>query len=436
MPKLGLSSSLAGGSTGANLTIPSFRRDFAGVKTLNHGIGPDITFTRTGTATYFDATGTLTTATANVARFDHDPSTFESKGLLIEEGRTNSIRNSEATGGTDGSPGTLPTNYSFQNTIGLTRTLSFGTINGFSYVDCRYNGTTTGSGLLHFDPETTTAITAGSGQTWISSFYIALISGSFPTTNLTINTQGRTSGGSLVAGQSSTTTNLASGLTSSLQRYNSGSVTFNDSTVARVTSRISTQTIGSGVAVDFTLRIAAPQLEQGSFATSYIPTTSAAASRGADVAVVTPISSFFNPNEGTILNDFSVYVLDGATTLRGITQFTETGGITNRLQTGYRGNGTYSFSAVASNTLEMEIAAPTLVTANTICRAAQSYKSGDSARSFNNATITTSVSSITSATRERMRFGDNGTAMLNGHIRKVAYYPKRLSNAQLQALAT
>jgi hypothetical protein len=56
-----------------NLDLPSFQRDFASLKTLDHGTGPAITFTRASGATYFDADGVLQTAANDVARFDHDP---------------------------------------------------------------------------------------------------------------------------------------------------------------------------------------------------------------------------------------------------------------------------------------------------------------------------------------------------------------------------
>jgi len=55
----------------ASQTRPTFSRDFAGLKTLDHGVGPAITFTRGSDATYFNAAGTLTTATTNEPRFDH-----------------------------------------------------------------------------------------------------------------------------------------------------------------------------------------------------------------------------------------------------------------------------------------------------------------------------------------------------------------------------
>ena len=54
-----------------------------------------ITFTRNTTATYFDQNGVLQTALANAARFDHNPTTLEPLGLLIEPARTNVLLGSE-----------------------------------------------------------------------------------------------------------------------------------------------------------------------------------------------------------------------------------------------------------------------------------------------------------------------------------------------------
>ena len=53
-----------------------------------------ITFTRASVGTYFDNTGALQTATTNVPRFDHNPTTLAPLGLLIEEARTNLLLNS------------------------------------------------------------------------------------------------------------------------------------------------------------------------------------------------------------------------------------------------------------------------------------------------------------------------------------------------------
>ena len=64
---------------------PSLNLDFANSKELDSSI----TFYRDSIATYYDSKGTLKYANINEPRFDHDPATGESKGLLIEEARTN-----------------------------------------------------------------------------------------------------------------------------------------------------------------------------------------------------------------------------------------------------------------------------------------------------------------------------------------------------------
>jgi hypothetical protein len=89
------------------------------------------------------------------------------------------------------------------------------------------------------------------------------------------------------------------GLTSVSHARISSTVTATDATTAFANTFFAL-THDSGAAIDITLRIAAPQLELGAFPTSYIPTTTAAATRSADSAVVTPISSFYNQSEGTL----------------------------------------------------------------------------------------------------------------------------------------
>lgn len=64
---------------------PSLLLDFAKTKKLDS----NITFYRDSIATYYDSKGVLRYSNNNQPRFDHNPITGESKGLLIEEQRTN-----------------------------------------------------------------------------------------------------------------------------------------------------------------------------------------------------------------------------------------------------------------------------------------------------------------------------------------------------------
>jgi hypothetical protein len=71
---------------------PTLDLAFAQTKILDSRI----TFTRASTATYVNASGLIASAAVNEARFDHDPATGESLGLLVEEARTNQFLNSGA----------------------------------------------------------------------------------------------------------------------------------------------------------------------------------------------------------------------------------------------------------------------------------------------------------------------------------------------------
>ena len=121
---------------------------------LNPGtLPPGIVFARASTGSYWDITGTLKSAASGAPRWDYDPATHVLNGLLIEEARTNSARNSTMQGAVVGTPGTLPTGWLISPNAGLTTSVvSLQTVNGMPTIDLRISGTTTGTTyLLFFD---------------------------------------------------------------------------------------------------------------------------------------------------------------------------------------------------------------------------------------------------------------------------------------------
>ena len=76
--------------------VPSLDLRFADNKSLVDAItgASLVTFTRASDGTFVDSAGARQTAATNVPRFDHNPTTGESLGLLIEEQRTNLLLNS------------------------------------------------------------------------------------------------------------------------------------------------------------------------------------------------------------------------------------------------------------------------------------------------------------------------------------------------------
>jgi len=90
----GLRQSISGGVDSLGLfRLASLDLRFADKKTLADRVSGSnlITFSRASAGTYVDSDGLVKTAAIDVARFDHGPVTGESLGLLIEENRTNRL---------------------------------------------------------------------------------------------------------------------------------------------------------------------------------------------------------------------------------------------------------------------------------------------------------------------------------------------------------
>jgi hypothetical protein len=237
-----------------------------------------------------------TTNRQDVPRLDYrnaDGSLNSCPRLLLEPQRTNSIRNSTMVGAVAGSPGTLPTNWANVN-AGLTRTVvGVGTENGLPYVDVRFNGTASATNLsLRF--EGNTQVAASNGQTWTNATYIKRVAGDVLTGVLGFSL--RDSGGGSIANVTSNIT-----LSQTLQRF-SVTQTISAPTTAFIIPLFDFN-VNIGQTYDFTIRIAAPQMELGAYATTFIPTTTAAVTRIADVASKTGISSLIGSVAGTAFID-------------------------------------------------------------------------------------------------------------------------------------
>lgn len=254
----------------------------------------DLTFTRASTATRVNESGLIESVATGVPRIDF---TSGCGKLLLEPQRANGIRNSTIVGAVAGTPGTLPTNWSISGTAGLTQTIvAIGTENGLNYIDFRLNGTTT-STTIQLRQELSNIISAATGQTWSQSSYFKLVAGTLPLATRFLVTERNIANGFVTESVSPTFT-----ISSSLIRYQYQQLLNGGSTTAFVQPALQF-TFANATAYDFTIRIAAPQMELGSYATSYIPTTTTAVTRVADVATKTGISALIGQTEGTIFLD-------------------------------------------------------------------------------------------------------------------------------------
>jgi len=351
------------------------------------------------------------------------------KGLLVEGARTNSIRNNSMQGAVAGTPGTVPTNWTLIAT-GLTiSVVGLGIENGVDYIDIRLSGTTgSTSATLFFD--TTTAITAASGQTWSQSLFAALVGGSLANINsTTVTIQERTAAGGFVANNASA--DFKGSLTSSLARFSSTATLAGGGTVER-TVQVLTIAYSNGVAVDLTLRIGWPQLELGGFSSSPIRTTSGAATRAAD-NIVLAAPSLVSTEVGTLFSEWQTGATVNVTRIHGLRPRVDG---SNFITTQVAGAGNLNYNASTAGVQQFNLDTTATVTGDVV-RGAFAYATDDIAMANS---IEAGILSDTSATMPTsggvvgVASSGTGSVQLWGYQRRVAYFPTRLTNAQLQAL--
>jgi len=363
-----------------------------------------------------------TTNRQDVPRIDfrNADGTLSSCGrLLLEPQRTNSIRNSSMVGAVAGTPGTLPTNWLVSNG-GLTQTIvGVGTESGLQYVDIRLNGTATGT-IFNLFTEGPAQVVASNGQTWTNSFYMKLVAAPNPYNTILNNFSERTAAGALLTGAQQAMT-----LTSTLTRF-----TFTRTNTNALTERINAGyqgTLTIAATYDFTIRIAAPQMELGAYATTWVPTTTAAVTRLADSASKTGVSSIIGQSAGTIFWD--VNDLTGTTTGTGNPDFA----IRNTAFTNWIGITTNSFALPFRVVVRPTSGSIINYEANiTRAKAAVAWSSAGAVLYVNGVQVGTSA--------VNPNFSFDRIDMLGGIIsyktNQAALFPTRLTNAQLAQLTT
>lgn len=347
------------------------------------------------------------------------------KGLLVEEARTNRIRNNSMQGAVAGTPGTLPTNWTINDTtLGLTRTISFSIQNGVDYIEITYTGTPTATGTIQIRADPITQHAATSGQTWTYSVNV-----SNPVAAGVTNTRLAVLGADGIGSQTEAITGTTfTGDTAFTRRQLS--ITLAQVATTAVSADVRA-TFTIGVPANYTVRLGWPQLEFGPFATSPIRTTSAAVTRAADIVTVTtpPVfgSAFTIFGKATPLsptnhvsNQRLITVDDGSANNIFTLQRNATNGQAVGSLTVAGVNSTLSSGVVwaqgASGTL--------------------AYGSTDSSQavSFNGSAVVTSAVTHPGALTV-VRIGTNSTnfAPANSYIECIAIWPtRRLSNIELE----
>jgi hypothetical protein len=407
------------------MTVQPGTRPLVSFNLLSGSLDTRLSFTRASTAWAYNSAGVLTSYAVDTPRFDYNPSTLAPRGLLIEEARTNSIRNNSMTGAAAGTPGTLPTNWSAPATAaGITRQIiGTGTVNGIPYIDIKFSGTAVAGDTVLF-AEPTTGVATVNATTWTSAAFVSLVGGSLTNVTPKFGMRYRAAAGASIASQVFESAIVP---TATLTRYTT-TATAADATVAFVTPSL-TLTMASG-AVDITVRIGAPQLELGSFATSPILTTTVTVTRAVDVGPVLTSTFGFNAAEGTL---FVVCTPVGVGS--GLQTAVYLDDNTNNERMGIRASATSNSMLVVDGGVTQVNAGIGTLVAGTKFKAAFAYKLNDFAGCMNGGTVLTdTVGTVPTVTKMQIGTRTSGTEPLNGWYEQVACYAPRLDNATVQRI--
>ena len=382
----------------------------------------DLTFSRASTATRTNASGLIEAVASNVPRLDYSDGATCPR-LLLEPQRTNSIRNSSMVGAVAGTPGTQPTNWSIDaGTLAYSIT-GVGVENGLPYTEIRFNGTAS-INRIRILFEGATNIAAANGQTWSFSPYVRVTNATSPPLGYILQMFENTAAGTFV-----TAGNVAFTPTANLTRYNFVRTLTGGATVGAVVPMIQINLTVSST-YDFTIRIAAPQMELGAFASTWVPTTTATVTRLAETCNKTGINSLIGQTEGTMFFGFNLTRYNDTKTLGSI----DVGDITNFITITINA-GIPRLTVRQSGTSTILFSSSQLAFGNH--KLAVGYKSGDYVMYINGTQVGTSISTIYPVgTLTRYVLSNSQYGELADSYNQAALFPTRLTNSQLLELTS
>lgn len=402
---------------------------------------PAVFTSRASIGTYTDSTGVLRTAAINEVRYDHGlvDGVWIPKGLLLEPQRTNLLTYSDNLT----HPSWAKSHVTLVDSQALFPNLG---VPVFKMVESAI------SGVHYFDSINNVAgdnkdymfsIYAKAAEKYLLSIYFIDPNGIIAASNVGVSlTTGELSG-------QGTPNTKVSMLSDGWMRI---------SLKARPAAGLvkvrmlfgSTTYLGDGVSGVY---VAAPQLEeipagQSPEPTSYIKTEATAVTRSADVSTSSAVTraadsaamtgenfrSWYNPTEGTLYADV-VYTGTNATLGHSpICQLAETtSGSTNFIDLRLQSFRPAAF--VQTETNQVTSLSATAATVGENLKMVGGYKINDVAFSVNGDTpILDSSANLPGGKVKRLTITYANTNFFTGHYKKLAYYPKRLPNEQIQAL--
>lgn len=364
-------------------------------------------------------------------RFDYDPVTLAPKGLLIEEQRTNLLVRSEeldnaswtkaessVSANAAVSPGgSVTADKLIASTVATTHltTQSPTVVSGTTYTfSVHLKAAEYGAALVGF--------VGSSGFGTTSSIVVNLATGAISAGTGTLLSSSAVSTGN---GWWRVAVSLAASASAAGSVY---VAVINGTTFA---DRLNAGDGTSGIYVW------GAQLEAGAFATSYIPTVASQVTRAADNAsmIGANFSSWYNATEGTLYADVVIgQDNDGSRFFANIDDGTNSNAIDIR-----SGSITTIGGIVSSGGTQQANMASTAPAIGATAKNAVAYKINDFAFCCNNQAVVVDTLGSVPVTPTKFSIGSyNGGAgnFVNSTIKRIAYYPRRLSNSELQGITS
>lgn len=380
-------------------------------------LDPRATLARASGGTRFNSAGTLETIGSNLPRFDYDPSTLVFRGVLVEEQRTNVAQRSAEMGNAYWNAGSN-VSVTSDNVVSP-------------------DGTSNADTLSVIANGVVTKAMAGPGPT---------VTATACTYSLFIKKLTRTSASYLLLRNSTTATNFTGGVFN----YATGTISGAGWASAAVRNgwyRLTyprTSGITSGDAIRGYLESGAAtatageswscwgvSIEDGPFATSCIPTTSASATRYADDLTVSSLASIrFNPAGGTLyVSGTAPPYLAQAAVLASFNDNSSSQVIRLRMDT----SGVLRAEVIDGGVTQASLALGTL-TAGQSFKAVMSYAANDVRGKLQGGTAQADTSA-TIPTVDRLMIGRGASGEYwNSGIKRLRIFPGPLADAEQASL--
>lgn len=373
---------------------------------------------------------TLVTASVNQPRFDHDPVTKECKGLLIEDATTNLLTYSEDFGNAAWSKTAVTVSgdftYAPDGTLTADRLIENSAVTGHHVH--RAQAWTTGVSYVlsvYAKDAGRRYLRLGMFTNQSNAFSFDLQTGSL-TSGLNI-----TSADAKIEGVGNGWYRCSIRITPGASVTGYVSFLLDDDT-----DPSNTTYTGDGYSGVY---IWGAQLESNSASpSSYVDTTATTAARSYDNAVMTGnnFSSWYNQEEGSVYSEFKMdqkpllsYFSNGVWSINDTTSSNNLY-VSASVNSYVRAVNNYAGVATVSND------SPFTWAIGTLYRVGISFSQNDANVTFNSSTVIADTNCTLSKNMRNLQLGatTTGTALLRGHLRRFTYYPKKLTNQELQTL--